>query len=372
MTLKTTAALLTKPGFIDLEEVEFDLPGSGQIVVRMAAAGVCHTDLHIKQSPDGWGRQFPLLLGHEGSGVVEEVGPAVTDILVGDHVAIACRVPCGECTLCRRGDTRRCSNSSPVPARVQISQSKTKVTPALGIGLFAESVVVDANAAVVMPTDFDLHQAAIMGCALMTGIGAVTNTAQVFPGSDVAVIGCGGIGLSAVQGARLAGAGRIIAIDISAAKLDSARKLGATDVVDSSTNDAVEAALDLTDGKGVDFAFEAVGLPECVDQCLGMLAVGGVVTVIGVPQPESKLELQLGGDQGLFSKTATIVVSHGGDSLPKHDLRAMYLLAQQGLLDIGAMVTHRVALAELNEGFELMKSGQAIRAVVDFDGFAGE
>jgi S-(hydroxymethyl)mycothiol dehydrogenase len=367
LTFETAAALLTSPGEITVEAVEFDPPGQGQIAVRMAAAGVCHTDLHIRDSEDGWGRGFPLLLGHEGSGVVEQVGTGVTVVSPGDRVAIACRVPCGVCALCRRGDTRRCSASSPGAATLRTVDGGTTVTPALGVGLFAERVVVDAGAAVLLPSTFPLDQAAILGCALMTGFGAVINTAHVFPGASVAVVGCGGIGLSAIQGARAAGAGQIVAIDVAPVKLEWASKLGATDVVDASTEDPVESVLSLTKGAGVDFAFEAVGLPSCVDECVRMLATGGVVTIIGVPQPDTRLEVALGGEEGIFAKTSTVLVSHGGDSLPQHDLPTIWQLSAKGILDIEQMLSHRVALDDLDRGFQLMRNAESIRTIVDFD-----
>lgn len=350
-----------------LEEVEFEDPSRGQIAVRMAAAGVCHTDLHILDSDDGWGKSFPLILGHEGSGVVEEVGPEVHRLEVGDHVAIACRVPCGSCPLCRRGDTRRCSASSPSPATIRTVPSAEPVTPPLGIGLFAERVVVDAGAAVRIQRSFPLDQAGILGCALMTGVGAATNTARVFPGATVAVMGCGGIGLAAVQGARVCGAARIVAVDVAPDKLEWARSLGATDTIDASGADPVAAVLGQTEGVGVDFAFEAVGSKTSVAQCLRMLTTGGVLTIIGVPPREAKLELALGGSDGIFAKTSTIMVSHGGDSLPQHDLPTLCRLSDQGLLDIKQMITHRVPLSNIDRGFELMKEAASIRAIVDFD-----
>jgi S-(hydroxymethyl)mycothiol dehydrogenase len=364
-SITTTAALLTAPGRIELDSVVFDPPGAGQVAVRMSAAGVCHTDLHIRDSADGWGRGFPLLLGHEGAGVVEQVGTGVAGISAGDRVAIACRVPCGRCALCLRGDPRRCAESSPSPATVRVGED-VSVHPALGVGVFAERVVVDAGAIVRMPPEFPLDQASILGCALMTGIGAVINTARVFPGASVAIIGCGGIGLSAVQGARLANAGQVVAIDTSAKKLESALRLGATDVVNAADDDPVEAVLRLTEGRGVDFAFEAVGLPRCVDQAIRMVTFGGVATVIGVPSPGATVEISLGGSDGIFARTVTIAVSHGGDSLPRHDLAAMYRWARQGTLDVAAMITHRVALSDLDHAFDLMKRGESIRTIVEF------
>ncbi len=364
--VRASAALLVSPGVVEVEEVDFSLVGPGQVEVRMAAAGICHTDLHIRDSPDGWGKSFPLLLGHEGSGIVVDAGDGVL-LEPGDHVAIACRVPCGSCALCRRGDARRCKNSAPRPARIQRSTDQSSVTPALGVGLFADTVVVDAMAAVKVDPLIPLDVAAILGCALMTGVGAVTNTARVFPGATVAVIGCGGIGLSVVLGALLAGASKVIAIDLVPSKLSWASRLGATDVIDSSEENPVDRVREITGGEGVDFAFEAVGLATCVEQGLAMLAYGGVATVIGVPPRNHEVTFPLGGPSGFLANTNSLLVTHGGDSLPQHDLDVFASLILQGRLDVAKMISHRISLEDLDEGFQMMKAGESVRAVVVLD-----
>lgn len=364
--VRASAALLTSPGLVAMEEIDFAPAGVGQVEVKMAAAGICHTDLHIRDSDDGWGRSFPLLLGHEGSGVVVDVGEGVS-LEVGDHVAIACRVPCGVCALCKRGDARRCRASAPHPAQIRRSSDHTSVTPALGVGLFADTVVVDALAAVKMNPTIPFDVTAVLGCALMTGVGAVTNTARVFPGATVAVIGCGGIGLSVVLGAILAGASRVIAIDVVASKLRWAETMGATDVVNASEVSPVERVRQLTEGAGVDFAFEAVGMAVCVEQCLAMLSYGGVATVIGVPPRDHHVTFPLGGPAGFLANTNSLLVTHGGDSLPQHDLDVFASLILQGRMDVAKMVSHRIPLTDLDEGFEMMRSGESVRAVVVLD-----
>ena len=366
MTVSSVAAVLQEPGKIAIDTIEFEPPGPGQIQLRMVAAGICHTDLHIRDSSDGWGRRYPMLLGHEGAGIIEAVGPDVVNLSPGDRVAIGCRVPCGICALCQRGDPRRCSASAPAAARMLRGRDGVPVTAALGVALFAERVVVDAGAAVPVDDGVSLEHAALFGCALMTGVGAVMNTARVFPGATVAVVGCGGIGLSVVQGARLAHASRIVAVDVSGAKLEWALDVGATDIVDSSKIDPVAAVRDLTGGLGVDFAFEAVGLAGCVDECLRMLGYAGVATIIGVPHGGDRLELEIGGPDGFFAKTKTLLVTHGGDSLPQHDLRVFGRLATQGKLSLEKMITHRVGLEDLDTGFELMRAARSIRTVVSF------
>ncbi len=365
--VRATAALLVGPGTIELDTVEFEGPGPGQIEVAMAAAGVCHTDLHIANSANGWGRSFPMLLGHEGSGVVVQVGDDVPDLSPGDNVAIACRVPCGKCALCLRGDPRRCMASAASPASIKRHSDGAAVLPALGVGLFADRVVVDARSAVRMDRSVPLEIAGVFGCALMTGVGAVMNTAQVFPGASVVVVGCGGIGLSVVQGAVLAGASMVVAVDVVSKKLEWAEMLGATHTVNGANVDVVDTVRQLTDNRGIDFAFEAVGSAVCVDQCFRMLAYGGVTTVIGVPPPGEMVNLTLGGPSGLFANTNSLLVTHGGDSLPQHDLKVYGHLLSQGRLPVEKMITHRIPLAEIESGFELMRTGESIRTIVSFD-----
>jgi Zn-dependent alcohol dehydrogenase len=362
----TTAALVDAPGSLSVEEITFEGPDAGQVLVKMRAAGVCHTDMRLHDSDDGWGFDFPMLLGHEGSGVVEAVGEGVEHIQVGDHVAIGCRVPCGNCAQCRRGQTRRCQTSSPsAPAIERVSNGEPVNSP-IGVGLFARLIPVDAQAAIVIEQDVPLDKLALLGCAVMTGAGAVLNTADVWPGARVAVIGCGGIGLAAVQGARAANARQVIAVDLSEQKLGWAERLGATDTVNGSKEDVVAAVRSLTGGLGVDFSFEAVGNPTCVEQSIEMLAYGGTATVIGVPQPDASITVVLGG-QGFFKNTSTLTVTHGGDGLPAHDLPLYAQMYRDGRLDLDTMVTHEVGLAEMSEGFAHMATGDSIRTIVRFD-----
>lgn len=365
--IKAQAALLVSPETLVTEDIEFDGPGPGEVAVKMVAAGLCHTDLHIHDSSDGWGFGYPLLLGHEGSGVISATGEGVTDLSVGDHVAIACRVPCGACSMCSRGDPRRCRSSAANPARILRTSDGSQIRPALGIGLFADHAVADARAAVRIDPMVPLDVAGVFGCAVMTGVGAVTNTAQVFPGATVAVVGCGGIGLSAIQGAILTGAGMVIAVDVVDKKLEWAQMLGATHTVNASAEDTVRAVREITGGKGVDFAFEAVGAGRCVEQCLAMLAYGGTATVIGVPPATEQVTIQLGGPSGFLSNTNSLLVTHGGDSLPQHDLQVFSQLLLQGRLGIEKMVSHRIGLSEIEHGFEMMRAGESIRSIVSFD-----
>jgi S-(hydroxymethyl)mycothiol dehydrogenase len=366
-TQSAKAALLTAPREISVETIEFGPPGPGEVQIGLHAAGVCHTDLHIANSEGGWGR-YPLLLGHEGAGVVEAIGAGVAGIAEGDPVAIACRVPCGRCRMCIRGNPRRCKASSPRPPALRRASDGAIVTPALGVGLFSTRVLVDRGAVVPLDHDMPLDKAALLGCAVLTGVGAVVNSAAVWPGARVAVVGCGGIGLSVVQGAKLANAAQIIAVDVIPRKLAWAEELGAAHVVDASRDDPVQTVRQLTGGDGVDFSFEAVGLAGCVDQCLRMLAYGGVATIIGVPGPEEELTVDLGDtERGFFRNTNTLTVSHGGDSIPAHDVPVLAALYKEGKLDLDRMATHQVSIDDVEQGFRNMEKGAAIRTVVRFD-----
>jgi Zn-dependent alcohol dehydrogenase len=223
---------------------------------------------------------------------------------------------------------------------------------------------VHAGAAIPVPRELPVEQACLLGCAVATGVGAVVHTSPAWPGSTVAVIGCGGVGLAAVQGARLAEAGRVVAVDVAAQKLDRARELGATDVVDASQQDAVEAVRGLTDGEGVDFAYDAVGRGKTLEQAVGMLALGGTATLIGVPRDDETATVALGGNEGLFLRRATVRVSHGGDHLPAEDIPQLARYALEGKLDLAAMVSRTIALDEIEQAFEDLATGKVIRSVV--------
>ncbi len=363
---ETTAAILAAPGRLAIERITFQGPGPGQILLRMVAAGVCHTDMHFHDSPDGRGNEFPMILGHEGSGIVEAVGEGVTHLQAGDQAAVGCRVPCGVCSMCRRGDTRRCRASSPQAPDITLVGDGTAVNTPIGIGLFAELIPVDAAAAVRIDPVIPVDKVGVLGCAVMTGTGAVLHAAQVWPGAAVAVIGCGGIGLAAVQGAAAANADKVIAVDVTEQKLEWAKKLGATHTIDASTEDVVEEARQITDGDGVDFSFEAVGKPACVEQAMAMLAYGGTATIIGVPPPGAAVSIPVGGPEGMFSRTTTLTVTHGGDGLPAFDLPLFAQMYRDGKLDLDTMITHEVPLDRMEEGFDHMRAADAIRTIVRF------
>jgi S-(hydroxymethyl)mycothiol dehydrogenase len=349
---------------VAVEELTLEGPGAGEVQVRLVCSGVCHTDLHVVET-GGWGMPLPVLLGHEGSGVVEELGEGVEGLVPGDRVVLAWRSPCGTCAPCRRGEPRRCR--TPLRARRRIARARDgeRVTQTLLLGTFATRTIVHAGAAIKVNDDLPPEQACLLGCAVATGVGSVLNTSRPWPGASVAVIGCGAVGLSAVQGARLAGAERIVAVDLVPRKLDWALELGATDTVDGTRGDAVEQVRELTGGEGVDFAYEAVGRAAAVEQAVRMLAHGGTATVIGVPAPGQQVSFDL--QRELFDRRATIRVSYGGDQLPAEDFPFLARLAHEGKLELGRMVTRVAALDDVEAAFRDLQAGEVIRTVIRLD-----
>lgn len=360
--MRSPAALVTAPGRVEITEVEVSPPREGEVILRVEAAGVCRTDYKVSKGLQS-GRQprYPMLLGHEGAGVVEQVGPGVTRLREGDRVAVGCRVPCGSCTMCQRNDARRCNNSGARAPLVTRTSDGAGVEVPMGLGMYAERMAVDAGAVYEVSDGMPMTAASLLGCAVMTGTGAVFHTAGVWPGATTAVIGCGGIGLATVQGAKIASASQVIAVDISDLKLEWALSMGATHAVNSAKEDAVEAVRALTGGKGVDFSFEAVGMGATLEQALGMLSYGGVTTLIGVPPVGSEAELN---PSAFFRNTSTLMTTHGGEGIPAHDFPVLDSLYQSGSLDLDAMVTHTIPLSEMEKGFENLEDGSALRTVV--------
>jgi S-(hydroxymethyl)mycothiol dehydrogenase len=344
------AVLLNAPGEpARVEEVELEEPGAGEVLVRMLAVGVCHSDLYVKET-NGWGMPFPIALGHEGCGIVESVGGGVDAPGPGTRVVLAWRSPCGGCPACERGAERLCP--SPLRARRRMSRASdgASVRPTLLCGCLAERVVVHAGQAIPVPEELPAEQACLLGCAVATGVGAALTTSPVWPGARVAVIGCGGVGLSVVQGARIAGAADILAIDREPQKLAWAEQLGAT-------ASAVAAPPD----HSADFVFDAVGAPATLEQAASMLAHGGVATLIGLPKEGERASLDL---KRLFDSRAQVRVSHGGDMLPSEDVPRLARLALDGQLDLAAMVSRTIGLDEVEDAFADMAAGRVIRSVV--------
>jgi S-(hydroxymethyl)glutathione dehydrogenase / alcohol dehydrogenase len=344
---------------LTIEDVDVDTPLEHEVLVRLVASGVCHSDLHFI---DGY-YEFPApaILGHEAAGIVEAVGLGVDELRPGDHVIACLSVFCGRCDYCLTGRTHLCA-SRPVRAEgapPRLSWRGQPVNQFANLSAYAEKILVHTNALVKVHDDMPLDRAALIGCGVTTGVGAVLNTARIEPGSVVAVFGCGGVGLSAIQGARIAGARTIIAVDVHPHKLATACDLGATDTVDASAGDPVERIRELTGG-GVDYSFEAIGLKRAAEQCFECLRPGGTATVIGMIPVGQKVELE----GSAFLREKKIQGSSMGSNRFKVDMPKYIDFYMQGRLKLDEMITKRLALDEVNEAFRAMKAGEVARQVL--------
>jgi S-(hydroxymethyl)mycothiol dehydrogenase len=344
---------------VSLETIVVPDPGPGEALVKVEACGVCHTDLHYREG--GINDDFPFLLGHEAAGVVESVGEGVTDVAPGDFVILNWRAVCGNCRACRRGRPQYCFDTHNAKQKMTLLDG-TELSAALGIGAFAEKTLVAAGQCTKVDRAASAAAAGLLGCGVMAGIGAAINTGNVGRGDTVAVIGCGGVGDAAIAGARLAGAARIIAVDIDDRKLEQARSLGATHTVNSQTADPVEAIRELTGGFGADVVIEAVGRPETYKQAFYARDLAGTVVLVGVPTPEMKLELPL---LDVFGRGGALKSSWYGDCLPSRDFPMLIDLYLQGRLDLDAFVTETIALEDVEKAFERMHGGDVLRSVVE-------
>jgi S-(hydroxymethyl)mycothiol dehydrogenase len=334
-------------------------PGPGEALVRVQACGVCHTDLHYREG--GIGDDFPYLLGHEAAGVVESVGADVTGLAAGDFVILNWRAVCGQCRACRRGRPWYCFATHNATQKMTLTDG-TVLSPALGIGAFAEKTLVAAGQCTKVSPEVPATVAGLLGCGVMAGLGAALNTGAVSRGDSVAVIGCGGVGDAAVMGARLAGARRIIAVDVDDRKLEWARAAGATHTVNARQSDPVEAIRDLTEGNGADVVIEAVGRPETYKQAFYARDLAGTVVLVGVPTPEMTLELPL---LDVFGRGGSLKSSWYGDCLPSRDFPMLISLYRQGKLDLDAFVTERIRIDQIEEAFDKMHAGAVLRSVVE-------
>jgi S-(hydroxymethyl)mycothiol dehydrogenase len=344
---------------VTLETILVPDPGPGEALVDILTSGVCHTDLHYQQG--GISDDFPFLLGHEATGVVSAVGPDVTEVAPGDRVILNWRAVCGECRACRRGKPEYCFNTHNATQKMTLEDG-TELSPALGIGAFIEKTLVAAGQCTKVDPEADAAAVGLLGCGVMAGLGAAINTGKVSRGDSVAVIGCGGVGTAAIAGAALAGATTIIAVDIDAKKLERARKLGATHVVDSSTADPVEAIQGLTGGFGADVVIDAVGRPETYRQAFYARDLAGTVVLVGVPTPEMTLELPL---LDVFGRGGSLKSSWYGDCLPSRDFPMLVSLYRQGRLDLDAFVSERIGIHQIEEAFAKMQQGAVLRSVVE-------
>ncbi|HCA86145.1 MAG TPA: S-(hydroxymethyl)mycothiol dehydrogenase [Streptomyces sp.] len=335
-------------------------PGPGEAVVKIQACGVCHTDLHYREG--GINDEFPFLLGHEAAGLVESVGEGVTDVAPGDFVILNWRAVCGQCRACKRGRPWYCFDTHNATQAMTLADG-TKLSPALGIGAFAEKTLVAAGQCTKVDPSASAAAAGLLGCGVMAGLGAAINTGNVARGDTVAVIGCGGVGIAAVAGARLAGASKIIAVDLEERKLTQARSLGATHTVNGGSADVVKSIQELTGGFGADVVIDAVGRPETYQQAFYARDLAGTVVLVGVPTPEMKLELPL---LDVFGRGGSLKSSWYGDCLPERDFPMLIDLYLQGRLDLDAFVSETIGLDGIEEAFEKMHRGDVLRSVVMF------
>jgi S-(hydroxymethyl)mycothiol dehydrogenase len=335
-------------------------PGPGEAVVRVQACGVCHTDLHYREG--GINDDFPFLLGHEAAGVVEDVGEGVTDVAPGDFVVLNWRAVCGNCRACRRGRPWYCFNTHNA-AQPMTRTDGTALSAALGIGAFADKTLVHAGQCTKVDPIARPAAVGLLGCGVMAGLGAAINTGGVTRGDSVAVIGCGGVGDGAIAGSRLAGAAKIIALDTDPRKLEWARGLGATHVVNARETDVVEAVRELTGGFGADVVIDAVGRPETWKQAFYARDLAGTVVLVGVPTPDMRIEMPL---LDLFGRGGALKSSWYGDCLPSRDFPMLVGLYLQGRLDLDAFVSEEIALDEVEEAFARMHAGDVLRSVVMF------
>ena len=346
---------------VTIETINVPDPGPGEALVKVEACGVCHTDLHYREG--GINDEFPFLLGHEAAGIVEAVGDDVTSVAPGDFVVLNWRAVCGECRACNRGEPWYCFATHNATQKMTLEDG-TELSPALGIGAFAEKTLVAAGQCTKVDPSARAAAVGLLGCGVMAGIGAAMNTGNVQRGQSVAVIGCGGVGTAAIAGASLAGAGKVIAVDIDDRKLEGARKLGATHTVNSKTSDPVQAIQDLTGGFGADVVIDAVGRPETWKQAFYARDLAGTVVLVGVPTPDMKIpDIPL---IDVFGRGGSLKSSWYGDCLPSRDFPMLVDLYQQGRLDLDAFVTEEIALEDVEAAFGRMHTGDVLRSVVIF------
>jgi S-(hydroxymethyl)mycothiol dehydrogenase len=344
---------------VSVETILVPDPGPGEALVDILTCGVCHTDLHYKQGAIT--DDFPILLGHEATGVVAAVGEGVSEVAPGDRVILNWRAVCGQCRACAKGQPQYCFNTHNATQKMTLEDG-TELSPALGIGAFAEKTLVAAGQCTKVDEDADAAAVGLLGCGVMAGIGAAINTGEVKRGESVAVIGCGGVGIAAIAGAKLAGATTIIAVDIDENKIEMATSLGATHGVNSRTTDPVDAIRALTGGFGADVVIDAVGRPETYKQAFYARDLAGRVVLVGVPTPEMQLELPL---LDVFGRGGSLKSSWYGDCLPSRDFPMLVAHYKQGNLDLDAFVSERITIDQVEEACAKMHEGKVLRSVVE-------
>jgi len=348
---------------LTIEDVQIDKPGPREVLIRTSAVGVCHSDYHFITGD--YPARLPMVLGHESAGIVEQVGNQVSYVKPGDHVITCLSVFCGHCEHCLTGNMARCSSPETRRRRDELprlSQEGKPVMQFASLSSFAEQMLVHEHALVKIREDMPMDRAAVIGCAVITGVGSIFHTAKVEPGTMVAVIGCGGIGLSCINGANIAGAGRIIAIDTVASKLEMAKEFGATDLINASETDPVKTVLEMTAG-GVHYSFEAIGLKVTAEQSFNMLMRGGTATIIGMIPVGVNVELM----GSAFLQEKKIQGSSMGSNRFRVDMPRLVDFYLSGKLHLDQMISKRVKLEQINEAFKDMMEGNVARSVIVFD-----
>ncbi len=343
---------------VELVDIIIPDPGPGEVVVDIIACGVCHTDLTYREG--GINDSYPFLLGHEAAGTVEAVGPGVTHVAVGDFVVLNWRAVCGECRACKRGRPQLCFDTFNATQKMTLTDG-TELTPALGIGAFADKTLVHQGQCTKVDPEADPAVAGLLGCGVMAGLGAAINTGNIGRDDTVAVIGCGGVGDAAIAGAALVGARTIIAVDTDNRKLDWARSFGATHTINAKELDPVATIQDLTDGFGADVVIDAVGRPETWKQAFYARDLAGTVVLVGVPTPDMTLQMPL---VDFFSRGGSLKSSWYGDCLPERDFPTLISLYRQGRLPLEKFVSERIGLEDVESAFHRMHAGEVLRSVV--------
>jgi alcohol dehydrogenase len=350
---------------MSIEEVDLDKPGEREVLVQIKAASLCHSDLSSVNGDRP--RPMPMVLGHEASGIIQEVGPGINDLKVGDHVALVFAPSCGQCISCIEGHPGRCepgqlANGSGklLNAGMRLHQNGKDVYHHVGVSAFAEYCVVNRGSLVKIDKDLPFDEAALFGCAVLTGVGAVFNTAQVFPGAKVAVLGLGGVGLNSLLGSIVAGAQQIVAIDLHDDKLKLARSLGATDTVNAKDPDAIQKVKDLTGG-GVHFALEMAGSVQAMELAYRITRRGGTTVSAGLPHPDHRWPLQ---HVNMVAEERTIKGSYVGSCVPTRDIPRYIDLYRRGMLPVNKLMSDRIKLEDINVGFDRLASGHTVRQII--------
>ncbi len=362
--MKTRAALLREVGQpLVVEEVDLAEPQDGEVLVKIAAAGVCHSDLHYMKGE--WAIPKPAVLGHEGSGIVERVGPGVSRVQPGDHCVLIFRPNCGHCYYCTIGRPALCAGRSSAAGTMydgttRLSVDGQPISHLARVACFAEYAVIPEEQLLPIPKEIPLDRAALVGCAVMTGVGAAMNTVHVEPGSSVVVIGCGGVGLNVVQGARMLQAGQVIAVDLLDNKLDYALDFGATHAINAREEDAVARVREIT-GNGADYAFDAIGSARTVQQAFEMVKIGGTAIEVGIAPQGQMAQIDA---WALAMMEKTLKGSFYGSARPKVDMLRLLELYQQKRLKLDELISRTYTLDEINEGFDLLQSGAVARGVI--------